>query len=382
MRLSKDELSTLLDVFSVKHLSKEIYEIESIPANSFLNENRFDLAFKLLYLRYRPYDANYSEYAYKEHIRAFSLGTFIEPGDSQKTSFKDYKDSFLNTFHNIQQNNFNPLRSIIPISDCGTILNGSHRIASSIFLNKSVSCVRLPVKPPIYNSDFFLSRSLPKSLTDIAAINYVNYSSNIYIAIVWPSAQGHDSSIRNILGRIVYHKSIKLDYPASRNFVAQIYHNEPWLGSPLSNFNGSLPKLSSCFASSGPLRVYLFHDDSHLSVLHKKNLIREIFGIGKHSIHITDTYEDAVRLSTLLFNDNSINFLHVAHYTNANNTIHLKKSIKSELASHGLSSQEIIFDTSLLSSFLNNRNNTQYPCYLLTENSYNLNDDLLLYRLR
>ena len=43
-----------------------------------------------------------------------------------------------------------------------------------------------------------------------------------------------------------------------------------------------------------------------------KDKIREVFNVGKHSVHITDTKEEAIRTARVVFNDNSIHFLNYA----------------------------------------------------------------------
>jgi hypothetical protein len=40
-----------------------------------------------------------------------------------------------------------------------------------------------------------------------------------------------------------------------------------------------------------------------------KKKVREFYGIGNHSIHITDTKDEAIEIANILFSDNSIHFL-------------------------------------------------------------------------
>ena len=53
----------------------------SQDSHNLLNSSRFDLAFKLLYLDLYIKCPDLAENIYKDHIRAFSLGKFIEPGN-------------------------------------------------------------------------------------------------------------------------------------------------------------------------------------------------------------------------------------------------------------------------------------------------------------
>lgn len=45
-----------------------------------------------------------------------------------------------------------------------------------------------------------------------------------------------------------------------------------------------------------------------------KERVRDVFGIGKHSVHINDTHAQAVDIGNLLLNDNSVHFLDFANY--------------------------------------------------------------------
>ena len=47
-------------------------------------------------------------------------------------------------------------------------------------------------------------------------------------------------------------------------------------------------------------------------VLKIKDNVRDLFNVGKHSIHITDTKEEAIRVARVVFSDNSIHFLNYA----------------------------------------------------------------------
>jgi hypothetical protein len=77
----KNNLKTLIEPHFYKDLQKESYEILSIEAKKLLTFTRFDLAFKLFYLDMIGKNKKLAKDVYIEHIRAFSLGKFIEPGN-------------------------------------------------------------------------------------------------------------------------------------------------------------------------------------------------------------------------------------------------------------------------------------------------------------
>ncbi len=348
MMVSRVEALTLIEPHFEQDLLKESYEIKNIPAINLLTHLRFDLAFKLLYLDMLEKHVSFSTKAYKEHIRAFSLGKYNEPGNQSKNSIERFYEEFKNIYEDIASNGFDSSKTLIPLSKNGTILNGAHRVASAIKTVKNVSCINLDIACPNYNYKFFYNRSVPTEMLDAAAVKFVEYADNIYIACLWPTAQGYDNEIEEVIPNIVYRKDIALNYNGAHNFISQVYMGEPWLGSVKNNFQGAKGKLVECFKQQGPVRIVAFQADSLDTVLKVKEDIRQLFNVGKHSIHITDTKEEAVNTARLVFNDNSIHFLNYAK-PNSFLDFHQKVSeVKSFLLSNKITDDNFILDGSMV----------------------------------
>lgn len=310
--IDKNKLKKLIEPHFYDKLITENYEIETLKANELLTNNRLDLAFKLIFLEMLEYDVSFAKKIYKEHIKAFSFGKFSEPGNENKNSIDIFFDDFYKTYSNIKNNGFDSSETLIPLSKDGSIANGAHRLASAIFLNLNIDCVKLDVENHTYDYKFFYKRNIPMDMLDIAVTKFVEYSSNVHIAFLWPTAIGNDEIIEDIIPNILYRKELKLNSTGAHNLLSQIYYGEDWLGSPQNNFKGSQGKLLECFKSFDPVRVIAFQSDCLNDVLILKEKIRKIFNIGKHSVHITDTKDEAVRTARIVFNRNSIHFLNNA----------------------------------------------------------------------
>jgi hypothetical protein len=352
MELNKSELIKLLEPHFERYLIQDKYEIYELESNSLLSYTRFDLAFKILYVEMMNKDVSFAKEVYKEHIRALSSGKFTEPGNNEKNSIKKFISEFETTFESIKNSGFDFNESIIPLSKNGCIANGAHRIASAIYLNKNVKCVNVDSVNHIYNYKFFYSREVPREILDIASTKFVEYADNIYIAFVWPTAQGHDKELEETIPNIVYRKDVELTLNGAHNLLSQIYSGEKWLGNIQNNFSGSKGKLLECFKSFKPVRVIAFQADSLDEVLKIKSHVREIFNVGKHSIHITDTKEEAITASRMMFNDNSIHFL---NYAMPNNYISLHNKmdkLKEYILDNNIDSERIVLsDDSVLSAY-------------------------------
>jgi len=305
-------LKNLLENHLYVNLKSESYKTKTIPAIKLLTFNRFDIAFKLLYLEMLKFDVEFSKDIYKEHIRAFSLGKFTEPGNDDKNSFDKFANDFDKTFEDIKANGFDGCKTLIPLSKNGSIANGAHRVASAIYLNKTVDCVQIETSNHIYDYKFFYGRNVSGEVLDVVATKFVEYADNIYIAFIWPTAKGCDEELESIIPNIVYRKEIVLIPNGAHNLLSQIYYGEEWLGSVENDFRGAKDKLVECFKSFNPVRVVAFQANSLDEVCKIKDKIRGLFDVGKHSVHITDTKEEAIRVARVVFNDNSVHFLNYA----------------------------------------------------------------------
>jgi hypothetical protein len=310
--MHKDKLINLIEPHFHKDLKLENYSVKTFKARKLLSNTRLDLAFKLLFLDLKDKNFNYAKKVYTDHIRAFSLGEFTEPGNAHKNSINRYLEDFYKTFENIEENGFDCTESLIPLSPNMSIANGSHRVASAIYLDKNIDCVQIETRDEIYNYKYFYNRNVSSKVMDSAVTKFVEYADNVHIAFIWPTAQGHDNEIEELIPNIVYRKSVKLNANGAHNLLSQIYYGEDWLGDIENDFSGSQGKFVECFKTLDSLRVVAFQANSLGDVLKIKDHVRDLFNVGKHSIHITDTKQEAIRVARLIFNDNSINFLNYA----------------------------------------------------------------------
>ena len=299
-----------MDLHFASCLAEDSYELEIVDPERLITSNRLDLAIKILYLKMASLDqVSFARDLYINHIKALSLGSFKEPGNENKTGIQEFFDDFDSIFQSVSEQGFDSSASLIPRSLGGSIANGSHRVASAFVADESVTTVRLPIPEDRYDARFFLERGMSRDDIETAVTRFIEYARNCYIALVWPSGEGKDREVMNLIPGQIYKSSVILNYNGAHNLITQIYYGEPWLGERKENFPGARNKLAECFGTSGPLRVIAFQADSLDKVLQIKEEVRKVFGIGKHSIHISDTREEALRVGRILFNRNSVHFL-------------------------------------------------------------------------
>jgi hypothetical protein len=198
-----------------------------------------------------------------------------------------------------------------------------------------------------YNYRFFRKKGMVNKWSDAMALEYCRLKKSTYIAVVFSSAVGKDEQIKQILqeyGCIYYEKSIYLVNEGPVNLIKQIYSTESWLGNWENKFSGARFKAAACFKHKGFTRIFAFDSDNLDKVKEAKSRIRELFGIGKHSVHINDTHEEAVHLAQLFFNENSIHFLNTARPQNYNKFYQLLKEYKEWLVEHNVDKECFCID--------------------------------------
>ena len=283
------------------------YEI--VDAKQLLTYNRLDLGFKLFFLDVWEYYPSLAKEIYKEDIRAQTIDSFIEPDTPEKNSFEAYLDDFINTYESIASEGFDHHTSLIPLASDGTIRNGAHRVASAIALGEKVAVKKQQL--PSISPDFtvYHERNVDERITEIAVNKFIEYANDVYIAFLWPSGKAHLEKTQSLIDNVVYRKKISLTYKGAFNLLFELYKHMDWVGSEGDGWFGLKQKLTECFPSLNGLVVLAFQGSSLEEVREIKEKIRDINGIGFSSVHITDTKEEAIEISELIFNDNGLHFL-------------------------------------------------------------------------
>jgi hypothetical protein len=335
------------------------YKVEKIKASELIVPERIDLIAKLKYIEHREkgYDMTFVKNVYVRHIEAFSCGTYKEPGNDDKTSIEKYFKTFDLLIDDIKDKGFSDDISIIPVGKNNVIIDGAHRTAIAAYFNLEIPIIRFDDFTINYNAEYFRNRLLEESYLDYLVTEYCKISNNIYFACIWPIAQENlkieeMNDVLNQHCKVVYRKEVKINYNGLKNLITQIYSSQDWIGNLQNNFVGASAKADECFNTSECLMAYVLESESLAKILELKSNVRNIFHIGKHSIHITDNKEETNQLANLLLNENSIGFLNNGDphkYKAFNERL---KAYHSKIISNGFNVNEfIIVSSSTLALF-------------------------------
>ncbi len=347
---TKEELQDLIEPHLFNELTRKNYNVKITPANRLMKSSRFDIGFKLFYLEMLGFDASLAKKVYSENIKACGLGRVFEYGNESKSSIEKFEYDFNLILDSIRNNDFDSDVSILPLSVNGAIANGAHRHACCIYLNKNVCCINTELENQVQDYKFFYNRNVQVETLDVSALKFVEYAENVHVAFIWPSAIGYDDKLEKVFPNIVYRKNIKLNSKGAHNLISQIYSGEEWVGDLSDNYKGAQNKAIECFRNFNPVRIIFFQSDDFNEVLKIKEKVREIYKIGKHSIHITDTKEEAVKVSRVVLNKNGIHFLNCASPGRIPSTFEKINRFKRMLQENNVNNSDVLLDSSIVLS--------------------------------
>ncbi len=372
MIFKKEKLHKYLEPFVYDQLTKSKYEVVSIEPRQLLTWNRLDLGLKLYYLDIHSSSPEQGLRVYREDIRAQTMGIFSELGNAEKNSLDIYEQEFLAIYESIKTSGFDANRTIIPLSSAGTIINGAHRVASAIHLNKAVTCVVTERNIMTCDYTYFYDRNVPAAIIEAAVIKFIEYTSNIYLAFLWPSGKKNLIAVEKLFNNVLYKKNITFSPKGAFNLIVELYKHMDWVGSTEAGYSGAKQKLLECFPTFDKVTVIAFQSKNIGRVKEIKKKVREINGIGFSSIHITDTKEEAIRIAQLIFNANGLHFLNYAT-PNRFPLQSIFEKFKSSLKKEEVPINDIVIDGSVILSLYGIRKNADLD--FISAKNYKINGD-------
>lgn len=329
------------------------YTIEMVPAVSLLVYNRLDVIAKYIYVAYyvNHYDMKFAREVYKRHLEVMTDGAFIEIGQG-KHSFKNYIKIFEELIEDIKEHGVDCSRSIIPVGRDNSIMDGAHRTAIAAYFGMDVPIVRFDWLYPQHDAASFINKDMNPKYVDYLVSEYVKLKKNIYIACFWPRAMAQEKSLSTAAEMladnfsVVYTRDVKLNYQGLKNFILQIYCDQEWVGGVENGFQGAEGKTDACYAADETVRVCIIEGGELQKVVQIKKEIRGIFKLGNHSVHITDTQEQAVQIVDLILNENSLDLMNRGKPTQDIKLNKMIDNFRDAVEAKGLQLEKFIIDAS------------------------------------
>lgn len=293
-----------VDLYQLKDKTCKVCKVN---ARTLLKPQRFDLFAKLYYIDNLASKPSAAMEIYTDHIVAFNPDG-REPGREDKNGAEDFVKTFDEIIEQFRENDFDDQVSVVPVDGQGVILDGAHRVAALAYFDKEVTIAQFEDVKAVCDFDYtyFKNRGLPWRECDIVALEMVKRLEDIQAACIWPSNSSDNqqlvlSKLRD-MHQIAYVKEIHCDLSSLRGFVKYIYMEQDWTQNP----SYVLDKATRVYGKSR-LMVVFFESKSDLNtILKEKEQIRNVLGIGKDSLHITDNHAEAIDIATAVLTEEGL----------------------------------------------------------------------------
>ena len=282
---------------------------------------RLDIAAKTLYARHREkgVEKTWAHKVYSEHLRVWGGHKEINP---PKNGIKEFCDSFADTFASIKEKGFVEEESYIPVAPDNSPLNGAHRIATAIVCNEPVICKPGSVTEGQYDCSYnyfsnkkdIVEAGLTPDYTDAMVREYVKVKKGegIFVATLYAHCFERLPQIMEIFYKnnvkVVSNRFAQLPPQGQLNYIIVLYGKESWLGNTHNNYPGAYEQAAVNFEKGNQL-VFSVLEGTLENVAKSKEQIRDLIGVGKRSIHTTDTPEEAIRNTYTAYHDPTLQFL-------------------------------------------------------------------------
>ncbi len=289
-----------------------------METHKLLHPLRMDICIKHAYARLRSQagDLPWAQKIYSEHIMAMNNA---HEQSSPKNNLQDFYDHFHALLDSVEVNGWNTEKKIpVDKHDNTHILNGAHRVAACL-LHKIDTPTRIHPNEekwyPDYSYAWLASRGVSIEVLDFMALEYVQLRPDCKLAIVWPAAAPHINLIESIFAhhsKIIYRKKLQAKGNSAFNIIRQVYVGERIIGTAKNQFGDTMKKATNYFAGGTNLHCYVLQADSPDTMNQMKIKVRNKTRMANDAMHTTDTHEETLRISKMLFNQNSTHFLHYA----------------------------------------------------------------------
>ena len=289
-----------------------------------IHPSRFDLMAKYLYIKAKDKQLNteFFKKLYHNHLITFNNckelpDTSRGENNISKSDIEDFYKNFDKLIKSLQDNGFDE-KYPISLGSNNIIINGAHRLMICYYYNINPTFKRFnEFGNSDYNYSFFLNRKpnppLKQIFADTMALEYIKHNPNMRCMVIYPVAY-NINKIRQIFdiidhyGYIYYHKEINLNKNGVNNLIKEAYRGEDWIGGLFPRGFSPGGKAQRCIADGLTMYISIYMNDLSKCV-ELKDKCRVIFGLGKHSLHVSDYPRDTFRISASLLNKNSIDFL-------------------------------------------------------------------------
>lgn len=295
---------------------EQMKEIKWIQPSNLLCVERFYFVIKYKYAEMldKGISNQYIKDVYDEHIRVFSNGSYVEPGqENTKNSIEKYHSVFTELFFEMKERGYDSEKSFVIVNNRGITMDGSHRVGIALYLGIDIPIYLVNKNAFIGDYNFFVTRGMKKEYLEYMVEEYIKLKKTCRILCVWPKAIEQNRDIKDIediieeKSKIAYKKEVQLSDLGIRNILIHCYMEKEWIGSIDNKWSGiDNKKAEVCSKICKTCIFYIVDVESDVVFSTIKEKVRQYYSIGNASVHGTDNIVDTRRLSDIIFNEEAI----------------------------------------------------------------------------
>lgn len=241
------------------------------------------------------------------------INGFFENDNSKKIGKKKFLDNFKFITNSIAKKGFDKKYPILIDKKSKKLVDGAHRVAASIALNKKKIHFK-EIDKGIVNLNYknLLKKNMPQTFVEELVYYFCKLEKNSRIIFLWPNINyiKNKNFLLNQIqkyGDIIYLNKIDLTEKGKINLITNIYKNEKWVSSDKKFNSGAKNKSFNCFKDKNSFYFCVIKKKKNIIELKKK--LRAKFKLGKHTIHTNDKHNETLSIVQTLLNRNSLHNL-------------------------------------------------------------------------
>ncbi len=309
-------ISRRLNPHFVKLYSEKLNQntVMTVPAKDLLfKKNRFDVLIKYVVVEAidKGFFNSFYDKMFKDQVSVMTSGKFIE-GDGNKNCYEDYVSSLKQLLCSMKKVGFDSKNSIIPVNSDLECLDGAHRIAVAAYLNLDVEVVIVDELTVNYSSQRFLKDGFDRKYLDYIALKAIQLNPKFHVVNIHSvvDVKEFDEFLIQEKIDVYYRKSIDVSRLAYSWVLRASYMNEAWIGNSYNRYGGARATSNvNKYIGKYDLDVLIIKFESIDEALKFKAKVREIYGCGNQSIHISDETDESLSLGQIFLNSNTTHFI-------------------------------------------------------------------------
>ena len=325
-----------LNIFPPNDTREQSNSSSEIP-EIYLHSGRFDILIKMVYAYFysvMKFIPEPIQMAYTEHLRVWNkFHESCSYSDKRwfdatipcrrKKNVTDFISAFQNTIESIEKYGFISNTSRIPLSNSGFVLNGAHRLASSVISRRNATFQHMDYDRRYgWNYNFFKQRGLSSKWTRLMMLEWMriqvllpNLKRKVSIISIISNNSKKYKMMRKTVKEvcsvdkgILYEHEVNITKLGMAQLIIHMYRNQDRQDVKI------FERISKFTSETIKILLLFFYGKNTNELMRCQYEVRKLYNDSffNSTAHILDTPEENLILAQMTLNPNSVHFLNFA----------------------------------------------------------------------